>query len=62
MQQLEGFHYVTVLYINMGYYTISLMYSIQYMKAIVTELGEFRYNHIHMGMCTLGGIFQANIE
>ena len=50
MQQLEGFQYATVLYINIGYYTIRLMCTSQEMTMIVTELGKFKYNCLPMVM------------
>ena len=61
MQQLEGFQYETELYINMGYYTIRLSPASEYMTAIATEFGKFRYNLLPMGMCTLGDIFQSKV-
>ena len=36
MQNLEGFHYMTALDINMGYYTMRLSPAIQDMMTIVT--------------------------
>ena len=62
MQKLEGFQYATELYINMVYYTISIYPASQDMKTIVTELGKFRYNCLHMGMFALGDIFQAKVD
>ena len=59
MHQLEGFKYVTVLYLYMGYYTIILLPASQDMTMIVTEFGTFRYNNILIEMCAPGGIFQA---
>ena len=31
------------------------------MTAIVNEFGTLRYNRLPMGMCDLGGIFQAKV-
>ena len=42
-QQLEGFHYVTALDLNTGYYTIRLSTASQDMTTIVTEFDKFRY-------------------
>ena len=50
MQQQEGFHYATELYLNMGYYTTRIYPDSQDMMAIVTESGKFRYNRLPMGM------------
>ena len=61
MQQLEGFQYSTTLDINMGYYTIRLLCVSQDMTTIVTEFCRFRYTRLPMGMCALGGIFQAKV-
>ena len=62
MQQLELLQYATALYINMGYYTISLSTASNDMTTIVTEFGKFRYIFIPMGMCALGGIFQVKVD
>ena len=32
------------------------------MTTIVTEFGKFGYNHLPMGMCASGGIFQAKVD
>ena len=61
MQQLEGFQYATELYLNMVYYTIRLSPASQDMTTIVTEFGKFGYNHLPMGMCASGYIFQAKL-
>ena len=61
MKQLETFQYATALYINMAYYTIRLSPDSQDMTAIVTEFGKFRYNHLPVGMCASGDIFQAKL-
>ena len=29
---------------------------------IVSEFGKFRYNHLPMGMCASGDIFQAKVD
>ena len=29
---------------------------------IVIDFGKFRYNHLHMGMCTSGYIFRSKID
>ena len=62
MQQLEGFQYAAALYLNMGYYTIIISPTSQYMTTIVTEFGKFRYNCLPMGMCASGDIFQAKVD
>ena len=62
MQQQEGFHYVTALDLNMGYYTIRISPASQDMTTIVTEFGKFRYNCLPMGMCASGDIFQAKVD
>ena len=59
IQQLEGFQYLTALYLNMGYYNIRISLASQDMTKIVTEFGKFRYNCLPMGMCALGDIFQS---
>ena len=62
IQQLEGFHYVTALYINMGYYTIRFFNMSQEMTTIVTKFGKFGYNRLPMGMCASGDIFQDKLD
>ena len=62
MHQLEAFHYVTVLDLNMGYYTTRLSDASQDMKTIVTEFGKFGYNRLPMGICALDYIFQAKVD
>ena len=62
MQQLKVFQYATELDLNMGYYIISLSTKSQYMTAIVTEFGKFRYNRLPMGMCDSCDIFQATLD
>ena len=62
MQQLEGLQYVTLLDINMGYYTIRLSPDIQGMTTIVTAFGKLRYNCLPMGICDLGDVFQAKAD
>ena len=62
MQQLEGFHYATTLYINTGYFNIRLLSASQYMMKVVTEFGKFRYNHLPMGMWPLRDILQAKMD
>ena len=32
------------------------------MITIVNEFGRFKYNRLHMGMCTSGDIFQAKLD
>ena len=58
MQQLEGFQYATTLYLNMGYYIIRLSPTSQDMTTIIIEFEKFKYNHLPMGMCASGDIFQ----
>ena len=62
MQHMEGSQYATLLDMNMGYYTITLLPASQYMTTIVTEFGRFRYNRLHMDMCALGDIFLAKVD
>ena len=62
MQKLEGFQYKTSSDLNMGYYTIRIFPVSQYMMMIVTEFGKFIYNHLPMGMCASGDIFQAKVD
>ena len=62
MQNLEGLHYATVLYISMRYYNIRLSPTSQDMTTIVTDFGKFRYNRLPMDMCALGDIFQAKVD
>ena len=61
MQQLEGFHYVTALYVNTEYYTIRLSPTSQDMTTIVTDFGRLRYNCLPMGMWALGDISQLRV-
>ena len=46
----------------MGYYNIRLSTASQYITIIVTEFGKFGSNNFPMGMCTLLGNFQTNIN
>ena len=46
----------------MGYYTIRLSPTIQYMTTIIAGFGKFRYNCLPMKMCASGGIFQAKVD
>ena len=62
MQQLEGFQYATELDLNMGYFTIRLSPASQDMTMIVNEYGKFKYNHLPIGMCSLGYIFQSKVD
>ena len=62
MQNMERLQYAAALYLNMGYYTIRLLPAIHYMTEIVTELGKFKYNHLPMGMCSSGDIFQDKVD
>ena len=62
IQKLEVFQYATALDINMVYYTIRISPTTQYMKTIVIEFGKFRYNHLSMGICASGDIFQAKVD
>ena len=50
MQQMQVFQYVTALDLNMGYYTIRLFTTSQYMTTMVTECEKFRYNRRPIGM------------
>ena len=62
MQQLEGLMYENTLDPNMGYYTIRISPTSQYMMTIVPEFGKFRYNYLLTGMCTSGDIFQEIVD
>ena len=62
MEKLEGFQYATALDLNMGYYTIRLSPTSQYMTTIVTEFGKLRYNRLPMGMCASGDILQSKVD
>ena len=62
MQKPQGFQYVTVLELNMGYYIIDILPKSCNLTTIVTEFGKFRYNRVPMGMCTSGNIFQARVD
>ena len=62
MQQKEGLQYVTALYLNMGYFTISFSPSIQYMMTIATKFGKFWYNHLPIGMCYSGDTFHSKVD
>ena len=46
----------------MRYYTIRIFPESQYMTVIVTEFWKFRYNHLPMGICAPGDIFQAKVD
>ena len=62
MQQLEALLYATVLYLNMGYYTIRLLTYIQDTTTIVNGFGKYRHNRLPMGMCASEDIFQAKVD
>ena len=62
IHQLEGFQYVTELYLNMGYHTIRISQASQDITKIVTEISKFRYNRLPMGMRASGYIFQAKSD
>ena len=32
------------------------------MTTLATEFGKLRYNHLHMGMCASGDIFQSKVD
>ena len=34
----------------------------QYITTIVTEFLKFKYNRLHMVMCTSGDLFQAKVD
>ena len=46
----------------MGYYTIRKSLSSKYMTTIFTGYGKFKYNHLPMGMCASGDIFQSKVD
>ena len=54
IQKLEGFQYVTTLYLNMVYYTIRIFPASKDMRTIVAESGKFKYNSLHVVMCSSG--------
>ena len=62
IQNLEGFRYATVLYINMVYYTISILSASQDMTTIVTEFGKFKNNILPMCMWDYRYIFQDKVD
>ena len=59
---MEWFQYVTELDLNMVYYTMRLSAASQDMTKIVTGFGKFRYNCLHMGMCSSGEVFQSIVD
>ena len=62
MQQLEGIQYAADLYLNLGYYTLSLSLASQDMTTIFTEFGILKYNFLYMGMYASGDIFQTKVD
>ena len=46
----------------MGYHAIRIYPGSKYMTTIVTEFWKFRYNHLPMGMCASGYIFQDKVD
>jgi hypothetical protein len=63
LQELEGFQFASALDLNMGYYTIRLTPGAKdFLTAIITEFGKFRYNVLPMVMCCSGDQFLGNIE
>ena len=62
MQQLERFQYITVLDLNMVYYTIMFSPDSQDMMAIITESEKFRYSRLPITMFTPREIFQAKAD
>ena len=54
MQQLEGFQYVTALYINTGYYTIRIFPGSQDMTTKVTEFGKIQIQYSLYGNMSFG--------
>ena len=46
----------------MGYYTIRLSPTSQYMTATVTKIFKFKYNPLPMGMRSSGSIFQYKLD
>ena len=57
IHQLEGFQYANALDLNMEYYTICIFPASQDRTTIITELGEFIYNYLCMGILSSGDIF-----
>ena len=62
IEQLEGFHYATTLYLNMGYYNIRIFPASQDMMTIITKFGKFCHNGLPMGMCASVDIFKAKVH
>ena len=56
MHQLQGFHYVNKLDLNMVYYIIMIFTTCRDMTTIFTEFGISIKNHLLMGMCDSGDI------
>ena len=54
--QLQGFHYVNKLDLNMVYYIIMIFTTCRDMTTIFTEFGISIKNHLLMGMCDSGDI------
>ena len=62
MKKLEIFQYESALYLNMGYYNITLSSASQDITTIVTEFGKLKYNRLPMGMYASGDIFQVKLD
>ena len=62
MQKLKGFQFLTVLYLNMGYYTIQIDAKPKDIMTIVTEFRKFQYNVLPMEMVISGDIFQTKVN
>ena len=62
MNQLEGFQHEIALDINMVYYIIIISPGIKDMAASSIVVWKFRYNHLLIGMCASGNIFQARVD
>ena len=59
---LEVLQCVTILDLNIGYFTIRLSLASQDMTIIVTEFDKFGYNGIPMGIYASREIFQAKVN
>ena len=56
--KLEGFKYVTLLDLNMGYYHIKLCPFLRKLCTMVLPWGKYEYQELPMGLCNSPDIFQ----
>ena len=61
MQQLEGFSHVSVLDLNVGYYTIRSDKFSQCICTIMTPWGKYQYQRLPMGVMHTPNIFQDSM-